>query len=221
MHLHTHSWYLGLVKPLHRLQVGLLETLRRVPDDEGYSLEQMRVAIGASSKSQVAHHLQQLEKRGLVKRNADNPSHFDVFGEEETEDEFVFLKLLALASCGKGIDNDQHVIERIPVRSSFIPTHTKDSFLVRAEGDSMDPRIRNKDIVLVERYIEGRHSPNGKVVVCEEKHECKIKKYGKSEAGIFLYSLNPDQETYPPHRVTDPDDFQIHGIVRGVLFSSL
>ncbi|HVW66249.1 MAG TPA: S24 family peptidase [Candidatus Peribacteraceae bacterium] len=206
------------MKPLHRLQVKLLEVLRGIPDDESYSLEQMRVAIDASSKSQVVHHLQQLEKRGLIKRDPDNSAHFIVFGEEHAEDEFAFLPLLALASCGKGIENEQHVIERIPVRSSFIPAHTKETYLIQAEGDSMAPRIKDKDIVLVEKYIQGRHSPNGKVVVCEEEHECKIKRYVESYGDIVLYSFN---EKYPPHVVKDPNNFQIHGIVRGVLFSSI
>jgi len=173
--------------------------------------------VGASSTSQISHHLNQLEEKGLLKRNPDDPQDFVII--DDAEDAFSFLPLLALASCGTGIENEQNIIERIPVRSTFIPTKISDSFLIQAEGDSMAPRIKNKDIVLVERFVAGRHNPKGKVVVCEENHECKIKQYTESNGNIVLISFN--EKKYHPHVVKNPDGLKIHGIVRGVLFSSL
>lgn len=199
---------------LHRLQEKLLAELRNT--EEGTTYRSLMRRVGASSTSQISHHLGQLEAKGLLKRNPDDPQDFVVI--DEAEDAFSFLPLRALASCGKGIDNEQFVIERIPVRSSFIPTKISDSFLVRVDGDSMEPRIKDKDIVLVEKYIHGRHNPNMKVVVCEEDHECKIKKYTESNGNVVLISCN---EKYSPHVVKKRSAFQIHGIVRGVLFSNL
>ncbi len=153
------------MKPIHPLQEKLLEALRNI-GEEGYTYIGLRDAIGASSTSQVTHHLDQLLQRGLIKRDPDNSANFVII--EDAEQEFSFLPLLALASCGSGNDNDQQVIERIPVRSHLIPTKIENSFLVRAEGDSMEPRIHNQDIILVEKFIEGRHNPINKIVVCEE-----------------------------------------------------
>ncbi|MFH0770086.1 MAG: S24 family peptidase [Candidatus Peregrinibacteria bacterium] len=206
------------MRPLHRFQARLLEVLKNISEDEGYSLEQLRKAIGASSKSQVVHHMKQLEERGLVKRDPDNPAHFTVFGEDESEDSFTFLPLLALAACGEGIDNEQHVIERLPVRSSFIPAKLKNAFLVRAESDSMEPRIHAGDVVLVEPYIDGRHNLEGKVIVCDENNETKIKRYTTSGKRILLESENA---RYKSHVVEDPDSLKIHGIVRCILFSKI
>jgi repressor LexA len=205
------------MRPIHPLQQKLLNELRRLSGtDEGYTYRDLMKKIGASSTSQVSHHLTQLEQKGLLKRDPDNSQDFTLI--DEAEDAFSFLPLLALASCGKGLENEQHVIERIPVRSSFIPTQIKDTFLILADGDSMKPRINHKDIVLVEKYSEGKHNPLGKVVVCEENSECKIKQYSKSGGDIVLVSFN---EKYPPYVVKNPDNFKIHGIVRGVLFASL
>lgn len=205
------------MKPLHNFQARLLEVLREMHETDGYSLEQLRRAIGASSKSQVVHHIYQLERKGLLKRDPDNPNNFIVFGENEAEHSFFFLPLLALASCGgRGIDNAQHVIERIPVSSTLIPGRVSDSYLVQASGDSMEPRIYHGDILIVEK-ISNNLDPVGKIVLCEEDGEAKIKQYTKCGNNIVLASLNRE---YPPHVIT-PSKFHLHGIIRGVLFSKI
>ncbi len=205
------------MKALHPLQIKLLDLLRQVPED-GFSLSQLRDEIGASSKGQVAHHISQLEQKGLIKRNPDNPSDFIVFGSEESEENFTFLPLLALAACGAGIDNEQYVIERIPVKSTLIPSRIKNTFLVKAEGDSMEPRIHSGDIVAVERLNPNFSEPIGKIVVCEDSRGVKIKQYQRVDNGpIILYSLN--HRKHEPIIIHDEEDFVVHGIVRGVLFS--
>lgn len=208
------------MKVLHPLQIKLLELLRQTPED-GFSLGQLRDEIGASSKSQVVHHIAQLEQKGLVKRNPDNPSDFIVFGTEESEESFTFLPLVALAACGAGIDNSQYVIERIPVKSTLIPSKISKTFLVKAEGNSMEPRIHSGDIIAVEKFYMGSPEPLGKVVVCEDRNGVKIKQYTRSNNGqIMLISFNKD-EKYKPYLIdiNDEDDFTVHGIVRSVLFS--
>lgn len=203
------------MRHLHSLQEKLLKVLRGI-EGAGYTYRQLMREIGASSTSQVVHHLRQLERKGLLKKDPDNPQSFLLI--DEAEDEFSFLPLMALASCGIGIDNEQHVIERLPVRSALIPSKVEDSFLVQAENDSMEPRIHKGDIVLIERFIRGRHNPEGKVVVCEENNEAKIKKYSTSGKSIVLESFN---SKYPSHVVENPNSFKVHGIVRGILFSKL
>ncbi len=205
------------MKPLHHLQAKLLEALRDVPEG-GYSLEELRRAIGASYKSQVVHHMEQLEMKGLIKNDPDNPDNYIIFNEQEgSEEPFFFMPVLALASAGKGMDNSHHVIERIPVRSKMIPCKMDDAFLVQADGDSMEPRIHHKDFLVVERLKSDRE-PLGQIVVCEEGHEVKVKQFTRSGGSIVLVSLN---QKYDPYVVTNPDNFRIHGIVRSVLFSKL
>lgn len=205
------------MKSLHYLQAKLLEALRDVPQG-GYSLEELRRMIGAAHKSQVVHHMHQLEAKGLLKSDPDNPDGYILFNEETAEEPFVFMPLLALASCGKGIDNAQHVIERLPVRPRMIPGRVSESFLVKTEGDSMEPRIHHGDVLLVEKFKEGSREPLGQIVICEENHEVKVKQFTKSGTSIVLVSLNRE---YDPHVVTNPDRFRIHGIVRSVLFSKI
>lgn len=136
---------------------------------------------------------------------------------KEAEDEFSFLPLLALASCGHGIDNTDHVIENIPVSSRLIPIPLDKAFLVEARGESMIPKIRNKDVVLVEKN-EPNAMPNGKIVVCEYDGEAKIKEFCVYGDEFVLKSIN---SKFPDQLIEDKRKFKIHGIVRGVLFSRL
>lgn len=204
------------MRGIHPIQKQLLQLLRN-GSDEGYTYAELAQKVGASSTSQIHHHLKQLERKGLLKRDMENPQVYRVI--DEAEPEFSFLPLMALASCGHGIDHDsQHVIESVPVRSSFIPTKLEDSYLVIAEGDSMEPRIKPKDVVLVESFKAGLHNPLNKIVVCTYKDEIKMKHYTRLQHHGVLESFN---EKYPPVVIENPDDLQIHGIVRGILFSKL
>ena len=64
-------------KPLHPVQTRLLELLRRQSEDQ-LTIRDLQEAVGASSTSVVVHHLQQLEKKGYIKRNPYNPRDYQV-----------------------------------------------------------------------------------------------------------------------------------------------
>lgn len=207
------------MKTLHSIQEKLLQVLRDVPEG-GYSLGQLRDAVDARHKSQVVHHIEQLEKKGLLKRDPDDPNRFIVFAADEPEEKFFFLPLLALGACGKGIENSQSVIERMPVRSSMIPGKIQETFLVQADGNSMEPRIHHGDILVVEKFNHGMAEPQNKIVVCEVDFETKIKRYSKSGDTVALESFNKayDIEQFT---LSEKADFRIIGVVRGILFSQI
>ena len=56
------------MKDLHHQQRELLEILRANIDDP-LTFEELKTRLDASSKSVVYHHIQQLEKKGYLKRN--------------------------------------------------------------------------------------------------------------------------------------------------------
>lgn len=202
---------------IHPIQIKILKRLGTLGSEESFSLSELANEVGASSKSHVAHHIKQLEKKGLLKRNPDNLGRFIVFGEEEAGAQFTFLPLLGLAACGTGVDNEHYIIERLPIRSTFIPGRVDNFFLVKAEGDSMSPRIYAGDNVLVESFRLGMSMPIDQIVVCEDSDGVKIKKLTESNEAYVLVSLNGD---YPP-KVVSKKELKVHGIVRGVTFSKI
>ena len=80
--------------------------------------------------------------------------------------------------------------------------------MVKAKGDSMQPKINDSDLVIVKK---AKAAKNGDIVVCVNKGEVLIKKLQKGKQTI-LSSLNT---AYAPFLASK--DFRIEGIVRGVL----
>jgi repressor LexA len=57
---------------IHPLQEQLLKLLAKNKTDQ-LTIRELQEELAISSTSVVAHHLKQLEKKGLLKRNPSNP----------------------------------------------------------------------------------------------------------------------------------------------------
>jgi phage repressor protein C with HTH and peptisase S24 domain len=116
---------------------------------------------------------------------------------------------------GEGIED-----KLFPIEGGPFP---KDRFLVKAEGNSMEPKIHNGSLCLFRKDPGG--SRNGKIVLCQisgfagDAPLAVIKLY-KSERTpsteslgmakkIILSSLNP---SHPPIEITEGDELSILGI---------
>jgi repressor LexA len=82
--------------------------------------------------------------------------------------------------------------------------------MVRAHGDSMEPRILDGDLVLFEARSE---APDGSVIACSDNGRAYIKRMVRAGKKIMLYSLNTKYEPFP----ADPETFRIEGIAQAVL----
>lgn len=197
---------------LHSLQQKLLDLLTE-SSDELLTVREMQDALGVSSTSVVAHHLTQLEKKGYLKRNPDNPRDFQVL-KGTPEKQIAYLNLYGLAHCGpNGTILDDNPIERIPIPTRLLSFSSSEGFLVKAKGDSMTPKINEGDIVIGRRIDD---VDSGRIVVCVNNGESLIKKVQKEKQGNILVSLNPK---YPPFLAAD--DFRVVGEVRGIFSNKL
>lgn len=191
---------------LHESQQKLYELLLRA--NENLTLDAMREELDAKSINTVVHHLKQLEKKGYIRRYGDY-GRIEVLPQPVRD--IVYLGLYGMARCGpNGFFNDDNVIDRIPFPARQLRVNP-DSFLVEARGDSMEPMIHDKDLVLVD------HSPvdNGDVAVVVYEGGAVLKKIHKERGRVVLQSLNPK---YQPI-VADPREVNPVGIVRGVVRS--
>ena len=144
-------------------------------------------------------------------------------------DALPLLELRAAADASyehlDGYFSDGANYNLVPVRGGPFP---KDRFLVRAEGDSMEPKIPNGSLCLFRKDPGG--SRNGKIVLCRiegfagDAPLAVIKRYqskrvispdsiGEAEK-IVLSSLNP---THKPIEITEGDEFSILGIFERVI----
>lgn len=194
---------------LHKSQQQLLELLA-TPSEEPLTVRELQERIGASSTSVVVHHLQQLERKGYLKRNPYNPRDFQVV-KSGPEDEVVLLNLYGLARCGPaGSILDGAPLDRVPIAARLLSIPAVEAFMVRAKGDSMIPRINEGDLVIARRALEAQ---DGRVFVCVNDEECLIKKVRLMGDKILLESFNRDQ--YPIFEAAA--DFRVEGEVKQII----
>jgi repressor LexA len=194
------------MKTLHPKQEKLLELLKSHITDP-LTIRELQEALGVSSTSVVFHHIQQLEKKGFLRRNPANPNDYQVL--TDTPDaKITYLNLYGLAQCGpKGSILDGDPLDRVPISSKILGFPSSEAFMVKAKGDSMTPKINEGDLVIAKKALDAN---SGDIVVCVNDGESLIKKLQKGKQ-IILISLN---SKYDPFVASE--DFRIEGIVRGV-----
>ncbi|XOB41391.1 MAG: LexA family protein [Candidatus Nealsonbacteria bacterium] len=199
-------------KNLHPTQKKLLNILIKNSDDP-LTIRAMQNILDISSPSVVAHHLEQLEKKGYLKRNPYNPRDYQVL-KDAPEKKITYLNLYGLAHCGpSGSILDGNPIDRIAISTKLLTFPSSEAFMIKAKGDSMIPKINGGDFIIVKK----NNSPdNNSIVVCINDGEVLIKKIrvekDKNKKRYILISLN---SKYPPFLAKD--DFRIEGEVKSVI----
>jgi len=198
---------LGVMKKLHTTQNNLLQLLKQ-SITEPLTIRELQDELDLSSPSVVYHHIQQLEKKGYLRRNPKNPKDYQILA--DSPDKIItYLNLYGLAHCGpKGAFLDGDPIDRIPISTKILGFSSSDAFMVKAKGDSMQPKINDLDLVIVKK---ARTANNGDIVVCVNNGEVLIKKIRVGNE-VILSSLNPKYQPFVANK-----KFHIEGIVRGVL----
>jgi repressor LexA len=192
---------------LHSTQQSLLELLDANIDDP-LTIRELQEQLNLSTPSLVVHHIQQLEKKGYLKRNPSNPQDYQLL--KQPEKQLVHLNLYGLAQCGPdGSILEGNVVDRIPISTKLLSFPAEEAFLVKAKGESMMPLINEGDLVIVRRSST---ADDGKVVVCVNDGKTLIKRFHKDNASVVLESAN---SSFPPFIAKD--DFRIEGEVKGVI----
>lgn len=196
------------MKELHPTQEKLLKLLKQNIADP-LTIRALQDELGISSPSVVFHHLQQLERKGYLRRNPANPKDYQILA-DTPDKKITYLNLYGLASCGKkGSVLNGDPIDRIPISSQILGFPSSDAFMVKAKGNSMLPKIHEGDLVIAKK---SKNATNGNIVVCVNNGEALIKKVHKENGNTILTSLN---QSFSP--ILASDDFRIEGIVRGIV----
>lgn len=193
---------------LHKNQILLLEILERNIENP-LTIRDIQNFLGFSSTSVVVHHIQQLEKKGYLKRNQNNKKDYQVF--RNPDNPIVYLNLYGNAQCGpNGSLLDGNPIDNIPIASRLLKFPAIEGFIVSAKGNSMQPNIAEGDLVIAQK---SKIANNGDTIICVLGEEVLIKKFFRQNKYITLISTN--SERYSPIIVNDY--FQVVGIVRNII----
>lgn len=198
------------MKKLHPKQSEILELLK-VNADNPLTIKKLSKDVGIESPGVLYYHLSQLERKGYLKRNPQNSKDYVIL--DSPEKTVVYIGKYGLAQCGpNGSILEDDPIEQIPIASRLLRFSSTDAFIVQARGDSMEPKIKDGDIIIAKKQKTAEH---GDIVVCVFKQEALIKKISNINGNISLVSLNQDK--YYPLMVTDENDFRVEGIVKNIL----
>lgn len=193
---------------LTRRQREMLDCIERFIQRHGYSptLEEIGELMELSSLATVHKHLQNLETKGLIKRNWNHSRAIEVTQRAAVRGGTV--PLMGEVAAGYPIEAIENP-EAIEVPRDFIGS--KETFVLKVRGDSMiDDGIRDGDLIIVESR---RTAQPGQTVVALIDGEATVKRFYPEGEMVLLQPANP---TMPPLRYPAAQVL-LQGVVIGLM----
>lgn len=191
-------------------QARILEYIRHVTKTRNYppSVREIGEAVGLSSSSTVHNHLNQLERRGLIRRDPSKSRTVQLVQdarEDEARRNVVSIPLVGNVAAGTPILAEQNIEEHIALSGDLAQ---EGWFFLKIRGDSMiNVGILDGDMVLVRPQPA---ADNGQIVVAMVEGEATCKRLARRNGTVELL---PENDAYEP--IVAPDA-QIVGLVKGV-----
>ena len=206
---------------IHPTQKNLLNLIKsREGSLEGLSLRDIGEKIGVGRKPQiVSYHIQQLEKRGILREEDSFKKLYTILDNPISSVSYINL-YSCTAECGaQGLLGNDMIIDRIPLPTrTFGISNPNNFFLIKARGDSMEPMIKEGDLILAKKQEE--IPSNGAVMVLVHEDMPKIKKISRENInGQLAYCLESLNNINHPRKfiTNDSEDLRIVGLVKGII----
>lgn len=201
--------YLYPMKKLHHRQSSILELLKNNVDNP-LTLIALSQEVGIDSPGVLYHHLRQLERKGYLKRNPNNPKDYIVL--DAPEKKVAYINKYGMAQCGpNGSILDGTPIEQIPIASALLRFPVAEAFIVEARGDSMEPKIHEGDTIIARKQSQPE---SGDIIVCVHEQAAIIKQFIRIGKRVILHSLNEKHELI---EIRSETEFKIEGVVKNIL----
>jgi len=192
-------------------QARILEYIRYQNKVRNYppSVREIGEAVGLSSSSTVHNHLNQLERRGLIRRDPSKSRTVQLVQDESVDKQrrnAVAVPIVGNVAAGAPILAEQNIEDHILLS----PEMAQDgNFLLRVRGDSMiNAGILDGDLVLVKPQQE---ASNGNIVVALVDNDATVKRFERGNGHVKLIAENPAYEPIVTSNVS------VVGVVRGVI----
>jgi repressor LexA len=200
-----------LTEQLTERQSKILDYIRYVTRVRNYppSVREIGEAVGLSSSSTVHNHLNQLERRGLIKRDPSKSRTVQLVqdaGADQMRRNAISVPVIGNVAAGAPILAEQNIEEHVMLSSDMAQ---EGNFLLRVRGDSMiNAGILDGDMVLVRPQHE---APTGTIVVALVDGDATVKRFERGNGHVRLVAENP---AYEPIVTTN---VSLVGVVRGVI----
>jgi repressor LexA len=180
-------------------QRRILEFIGETVRDRGYppTVREIGEAVGLTSSSSVHSQLANLERKGLLHKDATKPRAIQI---DEPRVEGAVVPVLGRIAAGAPIMAEEHVEEYLTVPLGFVDG--VDHFALRVVGNSMiDAGILDGDTVVVRRQDS---ADTGDIVAAllpgPAEPEATVKRLRLDRDRVILVPENPDLE---PFEITD------------------
>lgn len=178
----------------HR-QTDILEFIKRVIRQKGYppSVREIGDAVGLMSSSTVHGHLQTLEEKGYIRRDATKPRAIEVLdsSSDVSEKKTVSVPIVGRVTAGQPILAQENIEDSFPIPADLVNSDTV--FMLKVKGESMiEAGIMDGDLILVRQQNTAR---NGEIVVALIGDEATVKRFFREKT---LIRLQPENSTMEP-----------------------
>lgn len=165
------------------------------------SIREICTAFGLSSTSSVHSHLENLEKKGYIKRKESKTRNIEIlennFYNNPNFPEMVNIPVVGKVAAGSPIFAEENIEDFFPIPVSYLKNN--DAFMLRIYGNSMTGAgINNKDLVLVNKQ---NFAENGDIVVALLEDEATCKRFFNKDGKIILKPENDDYNEIIPKEV--------------------
>lgn len=187
------------METLTKKQNEILNFMKRYIAEHGFppTIREIGSALGVNSPATIHAHLNNLEKKGAIKKNGYKNRAIELLVANEYVtplSEFtVEIPLLGKITAGNPIEAIEQPNEVLAIPSYLVP-RDKEVFSLKVSGTSMiNAGILDGDIVIVERVDTAR---NGQMIVAmTDEKEVTLKTFYKEEDH---FRLQPENDTMDP-----------------------
>ncbi|MHB1125492.1 MAG: transcriptional repressor LexA [Bacillota bacterium] len=175
-------------------QRAILDYIKKEIRHHGYppSVREIGDAVGLSSSSTVHGHLEQLEKKGFIRRDPTKPRAIEVLGEQHSpfHKEIVHVPIVGRVTAGQPILAEENIEDTFPLPQDFVKDNPV--FMLTVSGDSMiNAGILNGDYVLVRQQ---NTATNGDIIVALLENEATVKRFFREKDHVRLQPENDGME---------------------------
>jgi repressor LexA len=195
-------------------QQRILEFIRQTVQDRGYppTVREIGEAVGLTSSSSVHAQLANLQRKGMLRKDASRPRAIEVAGSRPRGSGAVSVPVVGSIAAGAPVMADEHVEEYLAVPESFAAE--EEHFALRVAGDSMvDAGILDGDVVVVRRQDVAE---DGAIVAIQlpgpAEDEATVKRLRRRGRRLTLVPEHPTMEPFDL-----PDGGRVLGQVVAVL----
>ncbi len=172
-------------------QQKILDFIRSEIETKGYppSVREICAAVGLKSTSSVHMHLTQLEKQGIIRRDATKPRALELLDSPMSRGRSV--PLVGKITAGLPILAVENIEDYLIIPQNLVG-QDKEMFALRVQGESMiEAGILDGDIVVVRSQEQ---ADNGDIVVALIEDEATLKRIFYEDGHVRLQPENHAME---------------------------